>query len=52
MAVTDQYHVHVINSKPVTVVICELCKDADAEIFQVDGNYCLDCWQEKTHTSV
>jgi hypothetical protein len=51
MAVTDQYHI-IKNSKPPNVATCQLCENADAEIFQVDGDYCLECWQEKTHTSV
>lgn len=49
MAVTNHYQ---INSKPIALVICQLCKRASAEIFQVDGDYCLECWQDKTHTSV
>jgi hypothetical protein len=26
---------------------CSSCNNA--EIFQVNGDYCLHCWQEKTH---
>ncbi len=49
MAMSGSYD---INSKSDTLIICELCKKAKAEIFQVDGNYCLSCWQDKTHTNV
>ena len=27
---------------------CCNCNKAEAEIFQVDGEFCLSCWQEKT----
>jgi len=49
MAMRSRYD---INSKPDTLIICESCKEAKAEIFQIDGNYCLSCWQAKTHTNV
>jgi hypothetical protein len=29
---------------------CDNCKSGEAEIFQVNGDYCLQCWQELTHT--
>jgi len=29
--------------------LCNSCNDKAADIFQVDGDYCLDCWQELTH---
>jgi len=28
-------------------VLCDAC-DKEALIFQDEGNYCLDCWQERT----
>ncbi|MBV9666943.1 MAG: hypothetical protein JO327_02305 [Nitrososphaeraceae archaeon] len=31
---------------------CDRCKDRLAEIFQVNGDYCLDCWQELTYPVV
>lgn len=31
---------------------CDSCTVAAAEIFQVYGNYCLECWQARTHTNV
>lgn len=32
-------------------VTCVHCKVKPAEIFQVNGEYCLDCWQTITHTN-
>lgn len=32
-------------------VMCVNCKVKQAEIFQVNGEYCLDCWQTITHTN-
>jgi hypothetical protein len=29
-------------------IICQHCKATMAEIFQESGDYCLNCWQEKT----
>jgi hypothetical protein len=49
MAMRNQYG---IDSKPFMFIICQSCKRDKAEIFQVDGDYCLICWQEKTHTNV
>jgi hypothetical protein len=30
---------------------CVHCKVKPAEIFQINGEYCLDCWQVITHTN-
>jgi hypothetical protein len=30
---------------------CEHCQLRAAEIFQINGEYCLECWQEITHTN-
>ena len=27
---------------------CWHCNNAEAEIFQIDGEFCLNCWQERT----
>jgi hypothetical protein len=27
--------------------VCQSCKDQPAEIFQEDGDYCLECWQKQ-----
>jgi hypothetical protein len=29
-----------------------ICKIMSARIFQEEGNYCLECWQERTHPSL
>ncbi len=31
--------------------VCNQCKSRPAEIFQINGEYCLDCWQTITHTN-
>ena len=31
--------------------VCVECQLKPAEIFQINGEYCLDCWQEITHTN-
>lgn len=31
--------------------VCDQCKSRPAEIFQVNGEYCLECWQTITHTN-
>ncbi len=31
---------------------CDSCDDKPAEIFQVEGDYCLDCWQERTYPNL
>lgn len=30
---------------------CIECQVKPAEIFQVNGEFCLECWQEITHTN-
>ena len=29
-------------------ISCDSCKTSDADIFQDEGNYCLECWQKQT----
>jgi hypothetical protein len=31
--------------------VCVQCQVKPAEIFQVNGEYCLECWQDITHTN-
>jgi hypothetical protein len=31
--------------------VCIQCRSRPAEIFQVTGDYCLECWQTITHTN-
>jgi len=33
------------------VHLCNRCNSMAAEIFQVTGDYCLECWQTITHTN-
>jgi hypothetical protein len=28
---------------------CNICDDKPADIFQIEGDYCLDCWQNRTY---
>ena len=32
-------------------IFCDTC-DQEAFIFQVEGNFCLNCWQEKTEPHI
>jgi hypothetical protein len=32
-------------------IACTHCKVKPAEIFQINGEFCLDCWQVITHTN-
>jgi hypothetical protein len=32
------------------IYLCMECQAKPAEIFQINGEYCLDCWQDITHT--
>ncbi len=31
--------------------VCINCQKRPAEIFQVNGEFCLECWQVITHTN-
>ena len=31
---------------------CNNCKESLAEIFQDNGDYCLECWQDLTYTKL
>ncbi len=31
---------------------CAVCGEKEAVIFQLVGDYCLDCWQKKTHPPI
>ncbi len=35
----------------VDTFVCDHCEVKAAEIFQINGEYCLDCWQAITHTN-
>jgi hypothetical protein len=32
-------------------IVCIRCGVKPAEIFQINGEYCLECWQVVTHTN-
>jgi hypothetical protein len=32
--------------------VCVECQVKPADIFLINGEYCLDCWQEITHTNL
>jgi len=32
--------------------ICDKCLVKEAELFQLTGEYCLDCWQNMTHPDI
>jgi hypothetical protein len=34
------------------LISCSICHESEAAIFQTDGDYCLDCWQEMTHPKI
>jgi hypothetical protein len=34
-----------------SVHLCKECQLRPAEIFQINGDYCLECWQIITHTN-
>ncbi len=31
---------------------CNSCNEKAADIFQAEGNYCLECWQKLTHPNL
>ena len=33
-------------------IICQKCKNKLAEIFQVTGDFCTECWMEITHPEI
>lgn len=33
-------------------ILCQKCKKQFAEVFQVTGDFCLQCWQEETHPEI
>jgi hypothetical protein len=32
--------------------LCQGCQEKEAEIFQDNGDYCLECWQDITHPHI
>jgi hypothetical protein len=37
----------IIYVEPQKAILCDVC-GLEASIFQEEGNFCLDCWQERT----
>jgi hypothetical protein len=37
-----------ISNRNISICICEKCKKNEVDVYNVLGNYCLECWQEKT----
>jgi hypothetical protein len=33
-------------------IMCQKCGKQAAEIFQVTGDFCLQCWQSETHPDI
>jgi hypothetical protein len=33
-------------------IICDICNNHEALIFQDEGNFCLNCWQAKTEPHI
>ncbi len=31
---------------------CNVCNEKSADIFQVEGEYCLECWQKRTYPNL
>ena len=38
-----------VSNRHESASVCQSFKDEPAEIFQVDGDYCLECWQERAY---
>ncbi len=34
------------------ISLCDSCDHRPADIFQVEGDNCLDCWQKLTHPNL
>ena len=38
---------------PLKIIIsCAICRKGEAAIFQAEGDYCVNCWQEMTHPKI
>jgi len=44
ISITD----YIIDNEDGNTCSCDSC-DKAAEIFQVEGDYCLDCWKKRTY---
>ncbi len=49
------YHCAVYDNKDIDVSkvpMCDVCNEKSADIFQVEGEYCLECWQKRTYPNL
>jgi hypothetical protein len=42
----------ITNDRDDNISSCYTCDDKPAQIFQDEGDYCLDCWQERTYPNL
>jgi hypothetical protein len=33
-------------------IMCDVCNNQEALIFQDEGNFCLNCWQDRTEPHI
>ena len=50
LEVVDNFAAFSLLADDVTIT-CEMCGQ-EASIFQEEGNFCLDCWQERTEPDI
>ena len=41
-----------IGDKNDSIATCHTCDEKPADIFQAEGDYCLECWQELTYPNL
>jgi hypothetical protein len=55
------YNIMILNSDSIinndrdeneNIASCNTCDNKPADIFQVEGDYCLDCWQKRTYPNL
>jgi hypothetical protein len=39
---------YIIDNRNDNTYSCNSCDAEHADIFQIEGDYCLDCWQKRT----
>jgi hypothetical protein len=50
LEVIDNFAALLLTADDVTIT-CDICGQ-EAFVFQEEGNFCLDCWQERTEPNV
>lgn len=48
----DVSKITIIDNALQIYISCVACRENEAVIFQAEGEFCLDCWQEMTHPKV